>query len=265
MTWYVGDVVRQLIPLFSHYDFGTVETTGVETINVSIYITDSNFLKPQNDDHWNGAFVLMLDGVSQYEHELVLDFEGATAKLIVASDNEDPEVGDEFLVYKSQFSLGQFLGAINQALHGIYVLKEDESLSVVDDQDEYTLPAGVSDVRVVELLDAEGEFAAEFQHWEEQDGVLRFDTYIPSTGQASTLRLKYVGAHDRIDELSDVVSIHPERLLWEAANHLMIQQSRNGHQDKQMEVFWMGLERNLRMARSKYPVRLPVKIKAQRN
>ena len=267
MSWVVGDVLRGLIPLFSTYDLGTVQTRddiGTGDFTGGYSITDGVFLRQQDDDFWNGATMLVLNGVNGWVLDQVGNYIGATNTLEFNAvlGQEEAAVGDEFLLFKSGFSLGQFIGAVNASLRMMMVMQEDISLAVVDDQVEYTLPEGVSDVRVVELLNESGEFVCEFQHWEELNGKLRFSTYLPSTGTASTLRLKYAGQHPFVSDVEDEIIVHPERLLWEAAAQLMLKQSKSGHQDRKVDVFWAGIEKNLLKARVKYRNHLAVKIKS---
>lgn len=261
MSTEIGQVVRELIPVFADYEAGIVETvTGV--VGGSYSITDTLMMETQADDYWNTAQILYVSGNLQWTWHTVSDYTGVTNTLVITGATA-PEAGDEFIVFKGPFSMGKMMRAINSALVGLRVMKEDESLAVVDEQVAYTLPAGVRDVRIVELLNADDELVYEHQHWDEEDGKLRFRQYLPVTGRSTTIRLKYAGAPDRVSALDDETDVPYERLLWESAAQLIKEHAKSGQVDKRLEVMWAGIEREMLMARAQYPMRLQMKIKGR--
>ena len=261
MTTYVGDVLRSLIPYFSENDLGTVGSV-TDNGDGTYDVVDAALLEAQDDDHWNTAKVLWLNGDCEWAVHTVSDFTGATSTLVITGSTV-PSAGDEFLVFKSVFSVGKFLQAINSVLMGTRMMLEDETVSIVDEQVEYTLPSGVSDVRAVELVDSDGEYMGVHEQWSEYDGTLRFDANLPDTSWADTLRIHYAGTHPVVDEIGDAVqTIHQERLMWEAAEELMVKRAQDGHINEKSDMFYALVVKKATKARREHPLRLMNKQRA---
>ena len=203
MLWHAA---HYLIPLFGICERGTVAAVVDVVEGTSYKVTDTVFMATKNNDFWNAGRFLILNGDNEWAVHPVYDSTN-TGELFMTGSVK-PSVGDEFLVWKnSVFSLGKYLGGINQALRAQKMMLEDESLSIVDDQVAYTLPSGVSDVRRVEIVDSDGELNCVHEQWKEYDGTLRFDANIPDTGDGATLRLRYAGYHAVVDEVDDEIKL----------------------------------------------------------
>ena len=97
--------------------------------------------------------------------------------------------------------------AINIALSEIgYVTKVDETLAVVDNQTEYTLPSGVTDVVRVQIADsstADYDYTTCF-NWREVDGSLYFPSEL-GYDAGNTIRIYYNDIHDDVADDTDTV------------------------------------------------------------
>lgn len=260
MTCTIGNVAAELARQFCDYERGIVATVTAVVGN-AYTITDTVWMETQENDHWNGAKIMYLTGTLAWTLHTVTDYVGATNSLVI-SGSAAPVAGDEFLLFIGRTTAGRMLGAINDALRGMRIMREDESLAVVDEQVEYDLPAGVSDVRVVELLNEEDLMVYEHRHWEEYDGTLRFYAYVPDS-RHTTIRLKYAGMPDSVEDFADTAEVPEKRLMAEAAYALMMDELKNGQVDKRQENQWKNVEANYYLMRSRFPIYLQPKIKGR--
>lgn len=120
-----------------------------------------------------------------------------------------------------RWSVSRIVEAINRALqHLAEFTQYDESLTTVANQEEYTLPVGVSNVARVYIRRQETVPYGWSEHTrfrELSSGKLRFLSYIPASADR-TIRLAYNGPHDYLVNPDDTLNpgINVERLKWEA-------------------------------------------------
>lgn len=113
--------------------------------------------------------------------------------------------------------------AINQALRQIgAVTSINDTLDVIENTQEYTLPAGVSNVvriSIANRVDDPVEYHRTY-HWREFGGKLYIDTPIQQPA-GNTIRLYYNTPPAQVNADADVISdlIDVNRLTWTAAYH----------------------------------------------
>jgi len=98
----------------------------------------------------------------------------------------------------------------------------DESIALVADQERYTLPIGVTDVRRVEI-GTEGDNDWEVHYaWRVEDGELRFLNWVPSDS-SQTCRLHHTVRHAPLSALADTLDerISRHRLIIAACKHAL--------------------------------------------
>jgi hypothetical protein len=171
----------------------------------------------------------------------IIDWALATTTFTVPAMSSAAGSGASYSVITGDWPRDKLIEFINTALRDIGdVPKQDTSLTTVADQEAYTLPAGVNDVRMVEIATSTTspyEYLRYVGTWREtEDGKIQFDTrYIPGvTGY--TIRLTYVGKHAALVNDNDTVHalIHLDRLIWSAAVHAWRWRIQMAKQDEPM-------------------------------
>lgn len=129
--------------------------------------------------------------------------------------------GNTYSIAVNKFSRLDLLQAVNQALSAYLYPVYDTSLTTVLGQEDYSLPDGVADCRVVEIAQ---NAAAPYNYlrnrnWREVGGVLTFIDGSQSAGRK--IRILYPGTPAAVTATSTIpASINTERLKWAAIEHL---------------------------------------------
>lgn len=123
-----------------------------------------------------------------------------------------PATGTDFLVTHRRVPRSFMLEAVNTALRSFGpIVKENEDLTVVASQVDYTLPEALQSEKIVQVwLEQDG---ADEPYWPVPDGwwrveagnALRFQSVGDFTA-GRTIRLVYYGDHDEMDSDDDVLS-----------------------------------------------------------
>jgi hypothetical protein len=102
---------------------------------------------------------------------------------------------------------------------------QDATLTTVADQEQYTLPAGVSDVRLVEIATSKTsphEYQPYHGVWSEiASGTLQFFPGREPVDTGFLIRLTYMDAHAALTADTSTIStyVHLDRVIWAAAVH----------------------------------------------
>ena len=146
---------------------------------------------------------------------------GTTQLNFATQTPNDIAAGNGYILVDSDFNRGILRRAVNEALREYSKRRaEDETLLTVADQDDYTLPAGVQDVKEVWLAantSAPYDFYQLF-HWDEVDGELRFPTGFAPESDDYPLRIVYRDVHDDLEADADElpVDVNHELIHWAA-------------------------------------------------
>ena len=101
------------------------------------------------------------------------------------------------------------------------VIYTDASFVTVANQEDYTLPSGIYNIREVEIAMQTNPpyYYQKHYHWIEIDGVIRFKTGYAPTTTGDLIRLTYIVPPAELDDDADTISdyVHPDRLKWTAA------------------------------------------------
>jgi len=139
-----------------------------------------------------------------------------------AAQASPPGSGARYEVCAQELNLDVMRRCVNTALTDLKdIRKENSALVTVANQEEYTLPAGVRDVKRVEIA---RQTATPFyfhtnNHWDEIGGKLRFASGWAPHYAGFTMRLTYLGPHAELDAAGDDVDqqIPLMALVWAAA------------------------------------------------
>lgn len=204
----------------------------------------------ESDDNFNGMTLFVLDGDNENLTRRITDFVQSTATLTVGAFSNAMAAGDRYMI--SQAVREDLVQAINAALTDIGdVTQVDSSLTVVDNQTEYSLPSGVSGVVRVEVANsANADYDYQRVHnWREIDGSLYFTDELGYTA-GRTIRLYYNAPHSAVDADADTISDGiPVPLLVDTAvyyywlQHYSLQGNLNMKEDSLLAMHAQNKER----------------------
>lgn len=165
-----------------------------------------------------------------------------TTAINFAAQASAPAAGNKYTAIRGLYTLQALKDAINDALLEMSLITQlDETLTVVDGQEEYTLPDGVQNICRVETTT---ETAAPYGwgrsfYWHEHAGKLIFDSgHLPSTADTQ-IRLWYNAPHAAVSVYNDIISpyVNPSRLAWAAAFSAASARARLTQNDERMKEF----------------------------
>ena len=175
------------------------------------------------DDFFNKGTIFFLSGTLAYGTAVITDYDNATGTITFSAQTNAPGTGVYYAVFDANYPRELLVAAINGALSelGPYPeIYENASFITVANQESYTLPAGVYNIKKVFI--ATSTVApygwTENNGWLEHDGALYFDMSTPTTSDY-LIRLYYERPHDTVIDDNDVIShaINPDLLSWTAA------------------------------------------------
>ncbi len=181
--------------------------------------------RSEPSDHFNQGTLWPLSGTHSGKSVVITDYDATTYTFTFPTLTTAIASGVLYAAGTADYPKASLIEAINMALYEIGPLPSiDVSLTTVEDQEDYTLPTGVYNIKKVELaLNSTIPYGyVEHFGWHEIDGKIRF---LPGRAPADTgykLRLTY--ALNDVTDLSadtDIISdyIHRDVLIWMAAVH----------------------------------------------
>jgi len=201
---------------------------GIATGGSTTQLIDT--VRIQANDTFNNGVIFFRTGTYANTYAVVTDYASATGIFTFAAlTGAGIVAGVQYSVFSlmSGLNLYDMIHALNQALQDCGdVLQEDETLVTIADQEDYTLPTGVSHVREIHTT---SETAAPYYwrpstHWEEINGKLRFPyQYAPASGAGYKIRIGYKAKHAALSVSTSEVSsqINTEWLKYTAAINLI--------------------------------------------
>ena len=191
MTFYelIRSVAKQLMEARSSAATGGSTTT----------LIDTNLDAP--NDFYNGG-LLFIDHTVPVINKIT-DWASATFTFTFATSTA-VTAATKYTVVDERFPLDVIKNSINQCLVEDVgaIMMVNEALVAVDDQEKYTLPADVYDVRRVEIGTLNESWKTNYC-WQEELGELRFLDDKPATGD--TIRVHYAASHAELIDLDDVL------------------------------------------------------------
>lgn len=129
--------------------------------------------------------------------------------------------GNRYAAASSEYPRRQLIHAINQALMEMRPLQQNSSLTTVANQEEYTLPTGVYNVKRVEVSYGTSDpygYAPNY-HWREQDGKLMFDSDLAPAIAGYKLRITYHPEHTNLSGDAEIINalVPLAPMLWRAS------------------------------------------------
>jgi hypothetical protein len=216
------------------------------------------------DDWYNGGTVHHLSG-SRSGSSIVTDwvkssktFTFATGTAVVATNR--------YAAYNADYPRDVLRAKVNSALEGMPSIPQvDATLITVADQEAYTLPSGVYDVReiAVENDGANLIYYVDERRWRERNGKIYFDAgYYPDLkwGDGQTIRLWYYAKHAELTSDSSTISdyIATEWLQLEAAIRALEWRIRlDRGEDGDVAFMYNQFKKDLKMVRAEHRNKIP--------
>jgi len=207
---------------------GVVQSTA--TAGSTLYLTDSTL--GANAEQYNGGTLFITSGSNSGAIRTVSTF--IENKFTWTDAFTTPiSAGVTYAAVNETFPRFVLSQGINEVLQNTYITLIDETLVTVAEQEDYTLPTGVNDVRRVEIAtnDTAPYTYKPSHYWEEMNGTLRFYTNAPGD-DAKKIRLFYAGCHGALAETGTVnAAIDRDWLIWAAVAWIYRNLIQNIHKD----------------------------------
>lgn len=223
----------------------------------SLYLVDTT--RFEVDDYYNNGTVWIRSGDNANVTRRITDYDQSLGRVTFTPATDETVDADVYYTVTNA-NRGRLVQTINQALleMGGYPTY-DETLTVVNDTTEYTLPSGVRDVRRVEIItssSAPNEFKRLY-NWIENNGKLVIPKEIDETA-GRTIRLYYMAYHDEVNDDTDTIrdEYNRYRLSWTAtAMYLMNRVQYSGNQDERESFLLQNAMQRAQELKYRYPIR----------
>lgn len=215
------------------------------------------------DDAYNYGTLWFISGALASKTAVITDWDQApTPTFTFATQTAAPGSGSRYALLDRDYPRDVLRNAVNAALQTIGGVPDIYTLGTfvtVANQEDYTLPAGVYNVKKVEIATSTTSpyYYAPHYHWREIDGVIKFDTNRAPTSAGYLIRLTYVVPPAELTTDAGTISdyIHPDLLKWTAAVHaLMWKQPAMGEQVAHITQKLQYAVQMERMMRARHPL-----------
>ena len=210
-------VVKRVAPVY----YGTA--TGTVTGSEHTILIDA--LNAEQQGFYDNGVIWLLSGNNIGQWADILSFGNGTFTL-KAGLTLHIAAGDKYAVITSDWDRNDLRSAVNEACKSISpIFTSDETLIVVANSEEYTLPSGVLDVRRVEVAEntASPYSYGVNPYWQVNGGTLRFHPdHVPDQGAGNKIRIWYAATHPDLDDTTSLYwSI--DDMQWAAVLYLLQQ------------------------------------------
>ncbi|HOD52896.1 MAG TPA: hypothetical protein PKJ08_00075 [Candidatus Cloacimonadota bacterium] len=196
------------------YD-GTTTALGGTT-----YAYDTAMSK--QNDYFKGGTIWITSGTYS-GHVALVTFQDGEGKIMFTPATAGAiAAGVSFSIAPALFNRSMLKIACNLAMIEENYMMKDDSLTTVADQEEYSLPTNVKNIRRVQIASATSSPYKWINNygWEEINGTLVFDDWATPDGTGYKIRLWYVGKPSEIAESTEINSgIDLEHMQWKAVEH----------------------------------------------
>lgn len=206
-------VVKRVCPVY----YGTA-TDGTDTTLVD----SANAEQPR---FWDGGLMWLLSGDNAGKWIEILTYGNNIFTFRESIGADDIAAGDKYAVITSEWKRNLLRDAVNEACKNVgKIYTYDDTLTIVENQEEYELPTGVFDVRDVEIATNSTSPYTWVQHnyWRERDGILVFHIdHLPDV-EDNLIRVWYATTHPDLDD-DDELYWTIDDIQWSAVLYLLQQ------------------------------------------
>jgi len=188
---------------------------GTATGGSTTTLEDTSLTMPA--DYYTGGTLWILSGDNEGECIEIVEYGESTFTFAALSNAI--AAGVQYAAAPGMYKKHELKQSVLAALRNARIEIIDETLTVVESQEEYALPTGVRDVLSVEIAEnAETPFTwSKNQYWVETSGSVCFNPdKIPDQSEGNKIRLHYAGGHPDIDD-TDSLQVDVNDIKWSAA------------------------------------------------
>lgn len=229
---------------------------GIATGGSTTTLVDSLMAEP--DDYFDGGTIWFLSGANAGKSAVLTDYDLATHTFTFAAQSAACAATNRYAVMDANYPREALVAALNTALLMIGpVDMVDDTLFVVADQEEYTLPSGMNNIKRVQAagsLTAPYQWGTPLRHWYEKNGTLYIDAFsVPGLTTNAQIRLIGEKYHPRVWADTDSVTeaVRLENIAVEAAYYAAL--TRSGYNENSSDDTKSTLDR-LEKLRAMNPV-----------
>ncbi len=220
-------------------------------------LIDTNRYEP--DDYFNNGLLFIRSGTYAGSTRRITDYVMTTGVITFAATSTAISIASGIYYTATNTIRDELVQAINEALlmMGEYT-EVDETLTVVDNATEYTLPTGVSNVKRIEVYTvstAPYGFNPLFT-WRELGGKIYLPAEINRTA-GNTIRIYYNKHHSHVNADADAINdlFNIKRLAWTAtAMFLMNRMQYSGNSDEREMLLFQNAQMQVQRLASAFPV-----------
>lgn len=188
-----------------------------------------------------GGTLFLFTGDLANKTLVVTSLTGTTQVNFATQTPNDVAAGNRYALACNDFDRETLRWAINEAVREYSKRRaEDETLVSVTDQEVYTLPAGVSDVKELWVAEetAEPYGWKQYFHWDEVDGDIRMPKGWTLALDDYKMRVVYRDAFAELDADADELpqDVDPELVFWAAAVHAVRDGNMRFHDDPKRDL-----------------------------
>lgn len=198
-------------------------TEGEATSGSTTTLLDTNNLT-QAASYWDAGMVFIKSGTHAGKILTPVTFDSATDKITFSALGTAIAAGVRYAVARNIYPYSNIKSAINEALDETYIEAEDATLEGDGETLQFTLPAGVYNIKRVHTESpTDANYKPISTHWTEQGRQIKFDYgYAPYSGWM--IRVVYNTKHEELTAYSNVISaeIDADWLKYKTAEKLLL-------------------------------------------
>jgi len=238
-------VIKRIAPVYYGTATGGSTTTLIDTLNT------------EQQGFYDNGIIWLLTGSNPGEWVDILSFGNGTFTFKSAV-TPTIAAGDKYACITSDWERKDLRSAVNEACKSISkTFASDATLTVVANQEEYTLPSGVSDVRRIEVAEntTSPYSYVTNPYWNEVAGKIYFHPdHVPDAAAGNKIRLWYAKEHADLDDTTSLYwSI--DDMQWAAVIYLLQQKNTKSMDDDWVKDLYdkAQIENAIAMRRLKRP------------
>lgn len=232
---------------------------GTATGGSATTLVDTAMAEP--DDYFDNGTIWFLTGNNAGKSAVITDYDLTSHTFTFATQTAVCAAADRYAVMDANYTREALVAALNTALLMIGPLDTvDDTLDVVADQETYTIPTGMSNVKRVQVATnttAPYEWGTPLRHWHEKNGTLHIDYFSVQSMPTAGTPIRLIGEkyHARVWADADAVTdaVRQESIATEAAYYAAL--TRSGYNENSSDDSKNTLDR-LEQLRAMNPVRV---------
>lgn len=207
---------------------GNVVESTTSAAGTTATLIDTGFPRTAPpDDAYNGGTLWFISGALAGKTAVVTDWTQSSKTFTFATQTAAPGSGSRYAFLDKDYPRDVLRNAVNSAVQSIGGVVDTYTLATfvtVANQEAYALPAGVYNVKRVEIATSTSSPYSyrKHHHWTEKDGYIYLDRGFEEGSAGYGIRLTYIVQPSELTTdtgttgtISDY--IHPDLLKWTAA------------------------------------------------